>query len=70
MTVPIDRSMPPVMITKVTPSARMPLTDGRQQDVDVVVERRGSAATAIEKKTMQDDQRAERQQPLDRRPSG
>ena len=27
MTVPIDRSMPPVMITNVTPSARMPLTE-------------------------------------------
>ena len=26
MPVPIDRSMPPVMITKVVPSARMPVT--------------------------------------------
>ena len=27
MTVPIDRSMPPVMITNVAPSARMPMTE-------------------------------------------
>ena len=27
MTVPIERSIPPVMITNVTPSARMPLTE-------------------------------------------
>ena len=37
MTVPTDRSMPPLMMTKVTPSARMPFTAVARQDAADII---------------------------------
>ena len=65
MTVPMERSMPPVMMTKVTPMARMPVTDVASRMPIEVADCVMKCGDAKVKKTMSTTQGRQGQHALD-----